>query len=78
MLIWSVLVVVPVFTVRGAALAPFVLLRVNTLDPVPRTTEMELTPALGTVMVVVPPPLMLAAPVPVGVPNSKPPVSVRV
>src|SRR5262249_43484789 len=68
--------VMPVLTVMGSAAAPLVPVKVKVLEPVPSVTAMEFTLASETLMVLVPPPLMKPALVPVAVPKTRPPVSV--
>ena len=77
MFAWS-LVVAPVFTLNGAAVAPLVPVKVKTFVPVPRVIVIEVTAELGIVIVLVPPPLTLPAPAPVGGLKCRPPVSVKV
>ena len=70
--------VLPVFTLMGAAETPPVPLRVKLFVPVPSVTTMDVISALGIVIVAVPPPVTSAASLPVGAPNFRPPVSVKV
>jgi hypothetical protein len=68
----------PVLTLMGAAVAPPVPVKVKLFVPLPSVTTIEVTSALGTVIVLVPPPVTSAASLPVVVPKNNPPVSVKV